>query len=127
MQTKEQALGKLNKSKFRSSFHLTKAEYKYVEDKGMDVIHSHARDFIRRKIAPAFPEKDGKQTPTHGHPIFKAMHGCAFCCRGCMLKWYHVPLGRELTDEQQERIARFLCAWVEQEHRKAKAKYEVRL
>lgn len=123
MQTIAQALEKLSHSKFRSSFHLTRAEYKYVQDKGMDIITRHAADFVRLKIASAYPVNDGKQTPMHGHPIFKAMHGCAFCCRGCMQKWYKVPIGVELTPEQQQRIVRFLCAWVEQEMNKYDKKY----
>ena len=72
MQTIEEALNKLEKSKFRSSFHLTKKEKAYLEEKGMDVMHSHAKDFVRQKLAPAEPLNDGKQTPMHGHPVFKA-------------------------------------------------------
>ena len=53
MQTKEQALVKLNKSKFRSSFYLTKAERAYIAEKGMDKVHRHAIDLVRKKIAPA--------------------------------------------------------------------------
>lgn len=116
MQTIEQALEKLSHSKFRSSFYLTKAERKYIADKGMDVIRSHAADFVRIKIAPAFPKNDTRQTPMHGHPVFKAMHATAFCCRDCMQKWYKVPKGIELTEEQQSRIVRFLMAWIEKNY-----------
>ena len=84
MQTIEEALNKLEKSKFRSSFHLTKKEKAYLEEKGMDVMRSHAKDFVRQKLAPAEPLNDGKQTPMHGHPIFKAMHATGCCCRGCV-------------------------------------------
>ena len=42
---------------------------------------------MREKLSPAEPVNDGKQTPMKGHPIFKAMHGSAMCCRGCMEKW----------------------------------------
>ena len=115
MQSKEEALAKLNRSKFRSSFYLTRAERKYIEDKGMDVIRSHAADFVRIKIAPAFPKNDTRQTPMHGHPVFKAMHATAFCCRDCMQKWYKVPKGVALTEEQQGRIVRFLMAWIERQ------------
>lgn len=118
MQTIAEALEKLSRSKFRSSFHLTKAEYKYLDDKGMDIIRSHARDFVRKKISPAYPENDTRQTPMHGHPVFKAMHATAFCCRDCMQKWYKVPKGVELTEEQQERIVRFLMAWIELQEKK---------
>lgn len=114
MQTKEQALAKLNRSKFRASFYLTRAEKAYLEEKGLETIHRHAIELLRKKIAPAYPPKDGKQTPMHGHPVFKAMHATAFCCRGCMEKWYKLPPGTALTEAQVERIADFLMYWLEQ-------------
>ncbi|MBR5998475.1 MAG: DUF4186 domain-containing protein [Deltaproteobacteria bacterium] len=113
MQTIDQALEKLGHSKFRSSFHLTKKEQLYLEEKGMDVMRKHAGDFVRQKLAPADPVNDGKQTPMHGHPVFKAMHATACCCRGCLNKWYRVPLHQELTESQQQRIVNLLMAWIE--------------
>jgi len=68
---------------------------------------------VRKKIAPAYPVNDGKQTPMHGHPVFKAMYATAFCCRGCMEKWHQVPQGKELTEEQVARIADFLVCRIE--------------
>ena len=112
MQTIEQALEKLSRSKYRSSFYLTQKEKQYIEQKGMDVIRAHARDFVQQRLAPAEPENDGKQTPMHGHPAFKAMHATACCCRGCLNKWYHVPLHRELTESEQERIVNLMMAWI---------------
>ena len=113
MQTIEQALAKLDRSKFRSSFYLTKKEIAYLDDNGMDTMRKHAQDFVREKLAPAVPVNDGKQTPMHGHPVFKAMHATACCCRGCLNKWYRVPKGRELTESEQERIVNLLMAWLE--------------
>ena len=81
MQTIEEALDKLEMSKFRSGFYLTKKERQYLEEKGPAVIRRHAEDFVRQKLAPAEPVNDGKQTPMHGHPVFKAMHATACCCR----------------------------------------------
>ena len=117
MQTIDQALEKLNRSKFRSSFHLSQEDRDYIEKKGMDTIRSHAEDFVRRKLAPGYIENDGKQTPMRGHPVFKAQHACACCCRGCLKKWYRVPEGRELTDDQQKKIVDLLMAWIEREYR----------
>ena len=113
MQTIEQALLKLNKSDFRSKFHLSESDYKYIADKGIAVIQMHAEDFVRLKLAPAEPLNDGKQTPMSGHPVFKAMHATACCCRGCLNKWYRVPLHQELTESQQQRIVNLLMAWIE--------------
>ncbi|MCQ2406786.1 MAG: DUF4186 domain-containing protein [Oscillospiraceae bacterium] len=118
MPTVEETLMRLDRSKFRSSFYLTKKERAYYEEKGEDKIRSHTADFIRAKLAPAEPLNDGKQTPMHGHPAFKAMHACACCCRGCLEKWYHIPRGRELTENEQERIVKLLSAWIDREMKK---------
>ena len=115
MQTIDEALEKLKRSKFRSSFYLTKKEHEYLNEKGIEVMRSHAKDFVRQKLAPAYPLNDGKQTPMHGHPVFKAMHATASCCRGCLNKWYRVPKGVELTENQQERIVKLLIAWIEKQ------------
>ncbi len=115
MHTIDQALDKLERSKFRSGFHLTSKELAYLEEKGMDTMRKHAEDFVRQKLAPAEPANDGKQTLMHGHPVFKAMHATACCCRGCLNKWYRVPLHRELTENEQQRIVNLLMAWIERE------------
>lgn len=115
MQSRQEALYKLSKSKFRSSFHLKEKDKNYIKEKGMDVIKSHACDFVRNKLAPAYPKNDGKQTPMKGHPVFIAQHACACCCRGCLNKWYKVPIGVELTEIQQEKIVNLLMDWIESE------------
>ena len=113
MATIEQTLARLRTSKFRAKFHLSEKEKRYLEARGMDVIASHAADFVKTRLAPAYIPNDGKQTPMRGHPVFVAQHACACCCRGCLNKRYHVPKDRELTQNEQERIVRLLMAWIE--------------
>ncbi len=113
--TVEETFARLNKSTFRARFKLSEKDKKYISDKGMDTIKSHAQDFIRKRLAPAVIENDGKQTPMRGHPVFVAQHACACCCRGCLNKWYHIPVGRELTENEQDRIVRLLMAWIERQ------------
>ena len=115
MQTKDEALEKLARSRFRSRFRLDAQDKKYIEEKGTDRIRDHTADFVAVKLAPAFPENDGKQTPMRGHPAFKAMHACACCCRDCLSKWYRVPKGVPLTGMQQERIVSLLMYWMERQ------------
>ena len=103
MPTIPETLLRLKTSPFRARFHLTAQDLQYIEQKGLPVIRSHAEDFISTRLAPAFPEHDGKQTPMRGHPVFKAQHACACCCRGCLSKWYHIPEGVPLTPRQQEK------------------------
>lgn len=115
MTTKEEAYARLQRSKFRSSFHLREKDKQYVREKGMNVIEKHARDFVRERLAPPDPVNDGKQTPLKGHPVFIAQHACAFCCRGCMHKWYHVQEHVPLTQVQQHKIVGMLMYWIERE------------
>lgn len=110
--TKDEAFAKLARSKFRSRFKLSADDVAYIDRVGLETIRRHAEDFVREKLAPAEPLNDGKQTPMRGHPIFKAMHGSAMCCRGCMEKWWHVKKGLPLSDEQQAKAVDFLMAWV---------------
>ena len=107
-----EALQRLQKSQFRSRFHLTAKDRAYVREKGMDVIREHCEQFIRTRLAPAEIPNDGRQTPMRGHPVFLAQHACACCCRGCLEKWYGIPQGRELTEAQQKGIADLLMAWI---------------
>ena len=116
MQTVDEALAKLNRSKFRSGFHLSEKDIEYIDEKGLDLIRSHAADFVAKRLAPAVIPNDGKQTPMRGHPVFVAQHACACCCRGCLNKWYRVPQGRALTENEQGRIVKLLMTWIEREY-----------
>ena len=60
--TKDDAFARLAKSKFRSRFKLTAKDREYIVEKGMDTIRRHAEDFVAKKLAPAQPENDCKQT-----------------------------------------------------------------
>lgn len=105
-------LNKLVKSKFRSRFKLRTKELKYIKDKGLNTIRSHACDFIRDRIAPAEPVNDGKQTPMRGHPVFIAQHATAICCRGCIEKWHKFPQHRDLTATEQEYLVSVIMEWI---------------
>jgi hypothetical protein len=111
--TISEALERLNRSKFRSSFHLKKEQISYIDEKGMDVIRSHCRDFVKNRLADAEPENDGKQTPMKGHPVFIAQHATACCCRGCLEKWHHIPAGKVLDQKEQEYIVDVLMDRIE--------------
>ncbi len=115
MQTVNEALDRLERSKFRSSFHLNKEDIEYISTKGLETVRRHAEDFVRERLAPAFPKNDGSQTPMKGHPVFKAQHACGCCCRGCLEKWYRVKKGCGLTEAQQQKIVNLLMAWIERQ------------
>ena len=106
---------RLSQSEFRSSFTLKSNDRHYVAEKGMDTVRSHAKDFIQKRLAPAKPHNDGKQTPMRGHPVFVAQHATATCCRGCLEKWHHIPQGRELTEGEQEYIVEVIMEWIDRQ------------
>ena len=83
----KQLFERLDNSKFRSSFHLKQKDIDYINEKGLDTIRQHAKDFIAKREAPAYIANDGKQTPMRGHPVFIAQHATATCCRECILFW----------------------------------------
>jgi len=113
--TIEETFSKLSKSPFHARFHLSAEDRNYIKRIGMDALRRHAEEFIRTRLAPAFPPNDGKQTPMRGHPVFVAQHACACCCRDCLNKWYHVPKGIPLTDAQQQKIVNLLISWIEKD------------
>lgn len=112
----DESLKRLEKSDFRRKFHLSLKDKAYINEKGMDVIQSHAFDFISKRLAPAEIPNDGKQTPMRGHPVFIAQHACACCCRGCLEKWYHIPKNQQLELHEQEEIVALLMAWIRKEN-----------
>ena len=108
-------LEKLSKSKFRSSFKLKQKDIDYINQKGIDVIESHAKDFISKRIVPAFIANDGKQTPMKGHPVFVAQHATATCCRKCINKWHKFEMNIELSDKQQQYIINLIMQWIKKQ------------
>ena len=111
---------RLGRSKFRSRFHLTQKDIDYIDRVGFEKIRSHAADFVAKRLAPADIPNDGRQTPMRGHPVFTAQHACACCCRGCMYKWYKIPNGRELTEDEQKTTVGILTEWIKREYERLK-------
>jgi hypothetical protein len=105
----------LSRSPFRAKFALTGDERTYLHMKGRVAVLSHARDLIGRRLAPAHPSRDGKQTPMRGHPVFLAQHATATCCRGCLEKWHGIPRGRALTPKEQTYVVGVIDSWIRQQ------------
>ena len=86
----------------------------------METIRQHAGQIIQKRLAPASPTNDGKQTPMRGapkgHPVFLAQHGTGTCCRGCLEKWHGIPKGRDLTKKEQDYVVDVLIRWIEKEY-----------
>jgi hypothetical protein len=105
----------LARSAFRARFHLRGPDRDYIDKKGLDTVVTHARDLLSKRLAPAEPKNDGKQTPFRGHPVFIAQHATATCCRGCLEKWYDTSRGRELTDAELDHAVAAITRWLRME------------
>ena len=103
---------RLNTSAFRKRFRLAPRERSYLRARGLATVLEHAREFIERRLAPAAPPNDGKQTPFRGHPVFVAQHATATCCRGCLHKWHQIERGRELSAAEKVYILSVLERWL---------------
>lgn len=112
MRALEEVFDRLPQSAFRQRFRLAAADRTYLRDKGLSTVLEHARDFVKRRLAPAEPMNDGKQTPFRGHPVFTAQHATATCCRGCLAKWYAIPAGRALTGSEQAHVIEAIARWL---------------
>ena len=100
-------------SKFRSRFKLTRADRAYLAAKGWDVIRAQTARIIGERLAPEAPPNDGSQTPMRGHPVFKAQHATATCCRGCLAKWHHIERGHALTEAEQTYVVEMILGWLQ--------------
>ena len=112
----DEVLNKLSNSKFRSSFHLNNNMIDYINNKGFDLIKTHAYDFINQRLKKR-PINDGKQTPMKGHPVFIAQHATATCCRSCLKKWHHINEDKELTEQEVNYIVNLLMKWIENDYK----------
>ena len=104
---------RLADSKFRRRFRLGEKERAYLAERGLPVVLDHARDFIAKRLAPAEPFNDGRQTPMRGHPVFIAQHATATCCRSCLHKWHGIRAGAPLSTAEQEHVVTAIQRWIE--------------
>ena len=107
-----EVLSELGRSDFRRKQKLSDQDLQYLHDRGIVAVRGHADDLVSKRLAPAHPKNDGKQTPWRGHPVFTAQHATATCCRGCLAKWHHIEKGRELTRPEIDYVVDVISAWL---------------
>jgi hypothetical protein len=108
-------LDAIGRQPFRAKFHLRGRDRATAELRGLATMRLHARDLIAKRLAPAEPRNDGKQTPYRGHPVFVAQHATATCCRGCLERCHEIPKGRELSREEIGYVVDVISRWIERE------------
>src|SRR5919199_4635466 len=104
MRALEEVFAEFEKSDFRRRFRLRGKELAYLREKGLATVLEHAASFIEKRLAPAEPANDGRQTPTRNHPAFVAQHATATCCRGCLSKWHRIPKGHAPDDDEKRYV-----------------------
>jgi hypothetical protein len=115
VETLDNRIAAIGRQPFRAKFRLRGRDRGLAQLRGPTDLRRHAHELIAKRLAPAFPVKDGKQTPYRGHPVFVAQHATATCCRSCLLRNHGIEPGRELTAEEQEYVVDVICRWIELE------------
>ncbi|NKX46554.1 DUF4186 domain-containing protein [Roseicyclus persicicus] len=105
-------LNRLAQDPFRARFRLLDRDRAMVALRGPAIIRMHAEDLIERRLAPAEPRNDGRQTPYRGHPVFVAQHATATCCRNCLARWHKFSAGRALGSAEQRQVVEMICRWI---------------
>jgi Domain of unknown function (DUF4186) len=112
MRDLEEVFAELGKSDFRRGFRLKGKELAYLREKGLATVLEHAAAFVEKRLAPAEPANDGRQTPMRNHPAFVAQHATATCCRGCLAKWHRIPKGRPLDERERLYVLAVIGRWL---------------
>lgn len=97
-----------------AKFTMGEPEKEYVESRGLDILRLHATDFVNKRIAPAEPKNDGRQTPAKGHPVFIAQHATGCNDRDSLQTFHGIEKGVELSEKQVRRIVDVILKWIEE-------------
>jgi hypothetical protein len=106
---------KLARSRQIERLDMGEPEIEYVQSRGVDILQLHAADFVRKRLAPAEPKNDGRQTPLKGHPVFIAQHATGTSDREKLAKFHGIQKGTELTDKEVSYIVDVIIRWIEEQ------------
>ena len=115
METIDARIEQIGTQPFRAKFHLRGRDRGLAQLRGPETLRRHAEELIAKKLAPAEPANDGKQTPYRGHPVFVAQHATATCCRSCLRRNHDIAKGHALTADEQRYVVDVICRWIELE------------
>lgn len=86
-----------------------------IHELGIKELKDQAREVVKNKLEEQ-PKNDGRQTPTAGNPIYKAMHACKASSRKELSKAHRIAAGRDLTERQIDSIVNLLVRWMVREY-----------
>jgi hypothetical protein len=108
----DKVFARLDASSFRRRFRLQGRELAYLQTWGLEHVMRQARELIAKRVAPADPLNDGRQTPWRNHPVFVAQHATASCCRGCLAKVHGIEKGHALDEEEMAHVLAVIERWL---------------
>jgi hypothetical protein len=106
---------RLARFKQGSSLFMGDPEKEYVHSRGLEILRLHATDFVRKRLAPADPKNDGRQTPLKGHPVFIAQHATGTSDRARLEKFHGIKTGIELTEKEVAYIVGVILRWIQEQ------------
>ena len=106
---------KLSRSKQIVSPAMGEPEKEYVLSRGIDILKLHATDFVKKRLAPADPKNDGRQTPLKGHPVFIAQHATGTSDRIKLEKFHGIKTGIELTEKDVSYVVSVILRWIQEQ------------
>jgi hypothetical protein len=106
---------KLARSKVIEKLDMGEPEIEYVQSRGVDILQLHAADFVRKRLAPAEPKNDGRQTPLKGHPVFIAQHATGTSDREKLQKFHGIEQGTELTEKEVSYVVDVIIRWIQEQ------------
>jgi len=106
---------KLSRSKQIVSPAMGEPEKEYVLSRGIEILKLHATDFVKKRLAPADPKNDGRQTPLKGHPVFIAQHATGTSDRIRLEKFHGIKTGIELTEKEISYVVSVILRWIQEQ------------
>ncbi len=106
---------RLARSKQIEKLNMGDPEKEYVHSRGVDILRLHAADFVRKRLAPAEPKNDGRQTPLKGHPVFIAQHATGTSDREKLAKFHGIKQGIELTEKEIVYVVGIIIRWIKEQ------------
>ena len=106
---------KLARSKLIGQHAIGDPEREYIHSRGFEILKLHATDFVRKRLAPADPKNDGRQTPLKGHPVFIAQHATGTSDRSRLEKFHGIKAGIELTEKEIGYVVSVILRWIKEQ------------
>ncbi len=107
-------LEKVAKCDYRAEIDLGAEDIEYINSRGFDMMIKHAQDFVERRLGPARPRNEGKQTPLKGHPLFLAQHATGSDSRRALSEYHGIAEGKELSRQQIDYVTDVVLRWLEE-------------